>query len=59
VNKWLAAKANVQVSHVHYHRVLREPKAVAVEIAAFLGAPLDIKAMVRQVDGKLYRNRMK
>jgi hypothetical protein len=44
---------------VHYHRVLREPKAVAKEVAAFLQFPLDIDAMVRQVDGTLYRNRMK
>ena len=59
VNKWLAGKANVRVSRVHYHRVLREPKAVAEEIAAFLQMPLDINAMVGQVDGSLYRNRMK
>jgi len=59
VNKWLAGKKNVQVSRVHYHRVLREPKAVAGEIAAFLGVPLDIEAMVRRVDASLYRNRMK
>jgi hypothetical protein len=59
VNKWLAGKENVQVSRVHYHRVLREPKTVASEIAAFLGIPLDIEAMVMQVDGSLYRNRMK
>ena len=59
VNKWLAGNSSVQVSRVHYHRVLREPKAVAGEIAAFLRFPLDIEAMVRQVDGSLYRNRMK
>jgi hypothetical protein len=59
VNRWLAGKANVQVSRVHYHRVLREPKAVAEEIAAFLQVPLDIESMVRQVDGSLYRNCMK
>jgi hypothetical protein len=59
VNRWLAGKANVQVSRVHYHRVLREPKAVAEEIAVFLQVPLDIESMVRQVDGSLYRNRMK
>src|ERR1700675_2867488 len=59
VNKWLAGKESVQVSRVHYHRVLREPKVVAGEISAFLGIPLDIEAMVRQVDGSLYRNRMK
>jgi hypothetical protein len=59
LNKWLAGKANMQVARVHYHRVLREPKAVAEEIAAFLQVPLDVGAMVRQVDGNLYRNRMK
>ncbi|MGA7683689.1 MAG: sulfotransferase [Terriglobales bacterium] len=59
VNKWLAAKPKTSVHRVHYHRVLREPQAVAEEVTAFLGAPLDIKAMVGQVDGSLYRNRMK
>jgi hypothetical protein len=59
VNKWLASKANTQVCRVHYHRVLREPTTVAEEVAAFVGAPLDVDAMVQQVDGSLYRNRMK
>jgi len=59
VNKWLAAKGNMQVLRVHYHRVLREPKAVAMEVSAFLGAALDIEAMAQRVDGSLYRNRMK
>jgi hypothetical protein len=59
VNRWLVGKENVQVLRVHYHRVLREPKPVAEEVAAFLQIPLDIQAMVRQVDGNLYRNRMK
>ena len=59
VNKWLASKTNMQVARVHYHRVLREPKAVAEEVAAFLKVPLKIEAMVGQVDGSLYRNRMK
>jgi hypothetical protein len=59
VNRWLAGKTNVKVLRVHYHRVLREPKAVAEEVAAFLKAPLNIEAMSGQVDGSLYRNRMK
>jgi hypothetical protein len=59
VNKWLAGKVNMQVCRVHYHRVLREPKAVAEEVASFLGLLLDIEAMVGQVDGSLYRKRMK
>ena len=59
VDRWLAAKANTRVLRVHYHRALREPQAIAEEVAAFLGVALDIKAMVGQVDASLYRNRMK
>jgi hypothetical protein len=59
VNKWLASKPNVEVMRVHYHRILREPKVVAEEVAAFLKVPLDIEAMTQPVDGSLYRNRMK
>ena len=59
VNRWLSGKPDTQVSRVHYHRVLREPKIVSEELAAFLKAPLDIDAMVRQVDGSLYRYRIK
>jgi hypothetical protein len=59
VNQWLAGHANMKVMRVHYHRVLRDPKAVAEEVASFLEIPLEIGAMVGQVDGNLYRNRMK
>ena len=59
VNRWLSGKSNVEVMRTHYHRVLREPQIVAEEVAAFLNVPLDLAAMVRQVDGNLYRNRMK
>lgn len=59
VNKWLSGKPNVQLMRVHYHRILREPKAVAEEVVAFLNVPLKVEAMVGQVDGSLYRNRMK
>ncbi|HYU47047.1 MAG TPA: hypothetical protein VEK84_12835 [Terriglobales bacterium] len=59
VNKWLAGKPGVQVMRVHYHRVLREAKTVAEELARFLGVPLDTGKMAQQVDGTLYRNRMK
>ena len=59
VEKWLAAKANTRVLRVAYHRVLRESQAVAEEVTKFLGVELDTGAMVAQVDGSLYRNRMK
>jgi hypothetical protein len=59
VSRWLVGKPNIRLIRVHYHRVLREPLAVAEEIVAFLEIPLDISSMVSQVDANLYRNRMK
>ena len=59
VTQWLATQANIKVARVHYYRVLRELKVVDEEVAAFLQVPLDIDAMRGQVDGNLYRNRMK
>jgi hypothetical protein len=59
VNKCLAGKPNVRVLRVHYHRVLREARTVAEEVATFLGTALDVSVMALQVDGTLYRNRMK
>jgi hypothetical protein len=58
-SQWMARQSNMQVLRVHYHRVLREPAAVAEEVSKFLGRDLDLEAMVEQVDGNLYRNRMK
>ena len=59
VNQWLASKPNIRVYRIHYHRVLREPQTVAEEVTKFLGVALDLAPMVQQVDGTLYRNRMK
>jgi hypothetical protein len=59
VNQWLASRSDIKVMRVHYHRALRDPKTVAEEVAAFLETPLNIEAMVAQVDRDLYRNRMK
>jgi hypothetical protein len=58
-SQWMARQSNMQVLRVHYHRLLREPKPVAEEVAKFLGTGLDLEAMAQQVDGSLYRNRMK
>jgi hypothetical protein len=58
-SQWMARQSNMQVLRVHYHRLLREPKPVAEEVAKFLRMGLDLEAMAQQVDGSLYRNRMK
>jgi hypothetical protein len=59
VNRWLNNHPNIAVLPVHYLLVLREPKSTAQSVADFLGIPLDIEAMAREVDQSLYRNRLK
>jgi hypothetical protein len=42
-----------------YHDVLNQPKETAEKIQEFLGVPLNIDAMIQQVDQSLYRQRKK
>jgi hypothetical protein len=39
--------------------LLSETKEIAENLSQFLEHPLDLEAMVQQVDGKLYRQRAK
>jgi hypothetical protein len=57
VYAWLDSKANVKALRVPYHEVLNRPKEIAANVTEFLQIPMDIEAMIQQVDGSLYRNR--
>jgi hypothetical protein len=57
VYAWMESKPYVKSVRVSYHEALREPERVSTGIAEFLGLPLSVGAMIRQVDGSLYRNR--
>ncbi len=59
VYAWMDGKPYVKARRVQYHDVLSKPKEVAQQLAQFLGIPLDMEAMTRQVDASLYRNRAK
>jgi hypothetical protein len=59
VNTWLNSRPSVKVLRMPYHDLLQGAKASAEKIAQFLQQPLDIEAMVKQVDGSLYRQREK
>jgi len=57
VYAWLDSKSNVRVVRVAYHEVLNQPIDVSRKLSEFLGIPLNVEAMARQVDSTLYRNR--
>lgn len=59
VHQWMASQPNMKVFRIHYHRILREPKATAEAVEQFLQIPLNLEAMIGEVDQSLYRNRMK
>lgn len=54
---WMKRQPNFQVHYLEYHDVVGHPAAAAAEIAAFLGLPLDTRAMAAAVDPSLHRNR--
>lgn len=57
VYAWLDGKSYVGSIRIEYHDALKEPERISRRIVEFLGIPLGIEAMVRQVDASLYRNR--
>ena len=58
VYAWLDAKAYVRAMRIPYHDVLSQPKEISQQLAEFLEQPLNIDAMIQQVDASLYRNRV-
>jgi len=59
VNAWIDGKPYVKTLRVPYHDALSKPKDISRQVAQFLEIPLDVNAMVQQVDASLYRNRSK
>lgn len=59
VNGWLDSKAYVKTLRISYHDVLLEAEDIGKKLSEFLGVGLNVKAMTRQVDASLYRNRSK
>ena len=57
VNTWLNGKPNFEVLRVQYHQLLNEGHATCQRISTFLNLPLNMEAMLAQVDQSLYRNR--
>ena len=58
VEEWLGSQSAFSFLPVEYHRVLKEPREVAVEIDGFLGGGLEVEAMMQVVDPTLHRERL-
>jgi hypothetical protein len=58
VEHWLAVQACFETRSFDYHRILKEPLAVAQEVASFLARDLDVVAMAEAIDPSLYRQRV-
>ena len=59
VNAGIAGRqsSKFQVLKVNYHDLVSDQRGAARSMAEFVGLPLDIEAMARQVDPTLYRQR--
>jgi len=57
VDGWMEGKAYVKPMRVPYHDALKQPQEVSERLAEFLGIPLNVEMMTKQVDASLYRNR--
>ncbi len=55
---WLATQPGIEVLYMPYHRVVREPLNVGMELKTFLGLGLDEQAMAAAVDPALHRQRL-
>jgi hypothetical protein len=57
VDVWVDGQKNMEILHVSYNDVLKEPAEQVNRINHFFGNELDAEKMVAVVDGMLYRQR--
>ncbi len=55
VDAWLRTRPDLAVLKVNLHDVLADPRGQAESMVQFVGLPLDVEAMARQVDASLHR----
>jgi hypothetical protein len=57
VNAWLRSRLDIAVLRMNFHDLVADPRGQAQTMARFVGLPLDVEAMARQVDPSLRRQR--
>jgi hypothetical protein len=56
-NETASQNGKIEVLPIRYHDILKDPEAVAREVATFAMQQADINAMVKAVEPKLYRTK--
>ena len=57
IREWLAKQSNMVVLWMNYGSILEEPERSSITISGFISKPLNIQAMVQQVERSLHRER--
>ncbi len=57
VKFWLARQPHIEVLYIDYRKMLASAASYCIEIANFIGRPLDVQKMQQVPDQQLYRNR--
>jgi hypothetical protein len=57
LDEWIRAQKNIGILYVSYNDMVREPTSLLDEVGRFLGRGLDLEAMAKVVDHRLYRQR--
>lgn len=58
IDDWCAKEPGIEMIKVAYKDVIDNPRNEAERIIEFLGKDLDLEKMVKEVDDRLYRNRV-
>jgi hypothetical protein len=57
LDKWIQAQKNIGILYVSYNDMMRDPTNLMGEVGRFLGRGINLEAMARVVDHRLYRQR--
>lgn len=57
IDAWLKTRRDIETLYVPYNRLVQDPLPYIQQVNAFLGGGLDLEAMAKVVDPKLYRKR--
>ena len=59
IKAWLTRQKNMKAIYISYNQLLNHPHVEIAKIGPFLGIPLNVAAMLKVIDPRLYHQRSK